>query len=522
MGRSTDRTVLVAGAAPGFDQIRMSRRNVLRLLALGAGSLLAACVKHAPVGQQAPQAALTPEPSARPATEAVPPTALTQPTQKVTLPTAVASPAPTFVSQTTTPAPQDARFFNLHPFIQAHPEAVFIERTNVEAKTDDVAKRGEGQQLARELFALDSASGIPLSHLMAVKANVTCTSGKGNSPQGMGIITDVHFVEGVINGLKGLGFPADRIHLHEGNWLRDGYCAGDLPATGYPEMAQRAGIHLFDLPGGRDMTQQGLDTLKEGEEIIWKDVPDGVVFRRIGYVAPYNQADSWLLNIAKFKAHGMGMTLSVKNLQGMCVSPHVHFCEGVSETLKHPAHIRSDFQPDLQEQVADLHAQHLEAGIPRWDRPGRDWNSGYGMEMWAQRTCDSMSVTKPGLSIIEGIYGRNGNGFLEGPGPGGVAQDFMANLLIFGVDPFRVDIIGTWLAGHEPGNMGLFHIARERGLSAVVNPMEIPVYRWGDGEPQLTSLTSFERVPLRTYYLQQDYGGQRELKYHMLDQPYSY
>jgi uncharacterized protein (DUF362 family) len=338
----------------------------------------------------------------------------------------------------------------------------------------------------------------------------------------MGIITDVHFVEGVINGLKGLGFPEDRIHLHEGNWLRDGYCAGDLPATGYPEMAQRTGIHLFDLPGGRDMTQQGLDTLQEGEEIIWKDVPDGVVFRRIGYVAPYNQADSWLLNIAKFKTHGMGMTLTVKNLQGMCVSPHVHFCEGVSETLKHPAHIRSDFQPDLEEHVADLHAQHLEVGIPRWDRPGRDWNSGYGMEMWAQRTCDSMSVTMPGLSIIEGIYGRNGNGFLEGPGPGGVAQDFMANLLIFGVDPFRVDIIGTWLAGHEPGNMGLFHIARERGLSTVVNPMEIPVYRWGDGEPQLTSLASFERVPLKTYYLQQDYGGQREPKYHMLDEPYSY
>ena len=116
----------------------------------------------------------------------------------------------------------------------------------------------------------------------------------------------------------------------------------------------------------------------------------------------------------------------------------------------------------------------------------------------------------PGLSIIEGIYGRNGNGFLEGPGPGKRAQDFMANLVIFGVDPFRVDIIGTWLAGHEPGNMGLFHIAKERGLSTVVNPMDIPVYRWGDGEPQLTSLTSLERVPLLTYYLQHDYGGQRE------------
>ena len=48
---------------------------------------------------------------------------------------------------------------------------------------------------------------MPLSHLMAIKANVTCTSGKGNTPQGMGIITDVDFVEGVIAGLQGPGVP---------------------------------------------------------------------------------------------------------------------------------------------------------------------------------------------------------------------------------------------------------------------------------------------------------------------------
>ena len=37
------------------------------------------------------------------------------------------------------------------------------------------------------------------------------------------------------------------------------------------------------------------------------------------------------------------------------------------------------------EHVEELHAQHLEAGVPRWDRRlgAKDWNSGYGMEMWA-------------------------------------------------------------------------------------------------------------------------------------------
>ena len=144
------------------------------------------------------------------------------------------------------------------------------------------------------------------------------------------------------------------------------------------------------------------------------------------------------------------------------------------------------------------------------------------MERWAQRTCDSLSVTNVGLSVIEGVYGRNGNGFMKGPGPDGNAEDFMTNIIIFGKDPFRVDIIGTWLAGHEPGNFGLFHIARERRLSTVVNPWEIPVYFWIKENPQPMSLSNFGRVPLRTTYLRRNYHGQMEAKYHMVDEPCTY
>ena len=45
------------------------------------------------------------------------------------------------------------------------------------------------------------------------------------------------------------------------------------------------------------------ETLAEGSEVTWKDCPDGVVFNRIAYIAPFNQTDTWLLNISKFKAH---------------------------------------------------------------------------------------------------------------------------------------------------------------------------------------------------------------------------
>lgn len=414
------------------------------------------------------------------------------------------------------------RYFSLHPFIEAHPEAVFIMRTQVADKTDSEAKKRAGLELARGIFTLSDVPGVPLTHKIAIKPNLTCTSGQGHTEGGMGIITDKYFMEGLIEGMKEVGLPAENMYLREGNWLGEGYCPGDVQSTGYVEMAERTGVHLLDFPTGRKIQELTLGTLQEGTEVIWKDCPQGVVFRRIGYVAPFNQEDSWLLDVAKLKTHGMGMTLCVKNLQGMCIPPYVRFCEGVENTLKHPAHILKDFQPDLAEHVERLYRRHLEAGFPRWDRPGKDWNSGYGMEMWAQRTCDSHSVTKVGLCIIEGIYGRNGNAFMEGPGPGGRAEDFMTNVLIFGKNPFRVDIIGTWLAGHEPGNLGLFHIARERGLVDVLNPLEIPVYLWTSEGPKLTPLTDFQRVPLKTPYLRRDYGGQSEPAYHMLDEPFDY
>ncbi|MFL7871681.1 MAG: DUF362 domain-containing protein [Anaerolineales bacterium] len=420
-----------------------------------------------------------------------------------------------------TPASTD-QFFSLHPFIEAHPEAVFIKRTDVPAKTDTQAKKSVGFEFAQEIFIYGSTGGLPLSRKIAIKANVTHTEGLGLTPDGMGIITDKYFTEGLIEGMKGLGFQSNQMYLREGNWLKDGYCSTDLMNTGYVEMAERTGIHSLYFSEGRRITDLTLENLQAGTEVVWKDCPNGVVFKRVGYMSPYNLTDSWLINISKFKTHYMGMTLCAKNLQGMCVSPHVRFCENDDAISQRPASILRDFQPDFAEHIAALYAQHLKAGIPRWDRPGTNFNGGYGVERWSQRTCDSLSVTDVGLNVIEGIYGRNGNGFMKGPGPEGKAEDFMTNILIFGKDPFRVDIIGTWLAGHEPGNFGFFHIAKERGLSNVVNPRDIPVYIWDKQDPQQTSLSNLERTPLVTSYLCKDYNGQNEALYHLVDEPFDY
>ena len=418
------------------------------------------------------------------------------------------------------PAPllRKAGLLSLHPLIETNPDAVFIKRTRVAVKTDAQAKTHEGAALARDLFVSGGASGLPLPPRIAVKPNLTNTFGKGTTPEGMGIVTDAHFMEGLIEGMKGAGFQADRICVREGNWLADGVCGKDMPMTGYVEMAERTGVQMLEFPTGRRIRDLKTPELMDGAEVVWKDVPDGVVFRRVGVVDPFNQPDAWLLNVAKLKAHGMGMTLCVKNLQGICVSPHIFFCEGLRPARESGSRLLRDLQPDVERRVAELHARHRDAGYARWDRPGDAFNSGYGMEMWCQRICDLHSVTPIGLNIVEGIYGRNGNGFMQGPGPGGLAEDFMTNVLIFGKDAFRVDIVGTWLAGHDPSKFGLFHIARERGLSTVADPMDIPVYLWEGGNPKRAPLTDFDRTPITTPYMPRDYNRRCEPQYHLVNE----
>ncbi len=411
-----------------------------------------------------------------------------------------------------------------HPFVEAHPEAVFIRKTAVTDKLDAAAKKNEGLLFGREYFTPHIDTGIPFEHALAIKPNLTCTSGTGNTPEGMGIITDIDFLDGLFGGIRQTGFPGFNMFVREANWMGNGYCTGEYLVTGQRmnTVTTRHGMHLFDFQSGRNIYDLRLEDLQTGTEVIWRDVADGVLFNRIGYLAPCNDDNSWLINIAKFKSHSMGLTLCTKNLQGMVVAPYVHFCEGVDGTKSRSETERRVFNVDFEQRIDEAYARHAAAGIPRWDRPGRDTNGGYGMETWAQRTLDSISVTPTGLNIIEGIYGRNGNGFTKGPGPGDTPEDFMSNILVFGKNPLLVDVVGTWLGGHEPGNFGLFHIARERGMCPEIDPSRIPVYDWNSGTPQLTALTDLTRTPLVCPYLRRDYNGQSEAYYHLVDEPFDY
>ncbi len=400
------------------------------------------------------------------------------------------------------------KLFCVHPFVQDNPDAVFIMKTNVDVKTNAAAMKEAGLKFADSVLGLteDQELGVPLNHKFVFKPNLTCR-GRGHSmytiERSMGIVTDSNFMEGVVESMQELGIPANQMYMREVN------CAGDLEDGGYVSMANRTGIDLagigtpfYDLPP---------------DQIQWVDVPDGVYFKRIPYLWPVNSPDSWLMNVAKLKAHGMGLTLSAKNIQGTIAMKYQAHCNQYGDHLDI---VKNDYHPDTFNNILANYNQRLAEGVPRWDRPGS--NGGIWQETWGTRCLDNNSATNVGLQVIEGIYGRDGD-FMDGPSAQGIATDYMCNYIIFGMNAFYTDIIGHWLGGHEPGNFGLFHMAKDRGMINHFNPSNIPLYDWDtETGATLAELKDYQRTPLKTYYLQKDYDGGTESKWHLVNEAYDY
>ncbi|MBR9999170.1 MAG: DUF362 domain-containing protein [Cyclobacteriaceae bacterium] len=406
--------------------------------------------------------------------------------------------------------PAASEGFDLHPFIKAHPEAVFIHRTSVEKKTDTEAIYDTAYRLAEGMFVkAPKGKGYANTTGITCKPNWTCNSGPGSDPESrLGITTDCHFVEGFLNGIKQKG-PRKF-------YLRECACPHTWEENGWAGLAEKNQFDLRDL-SSKDFWDLGAD------DLIFRNV-DGVVFKKIGFMAPMTAPDTFLINIAKFKSHQMGITGAIKNLQGIAGKKFHQFCGGHFDIFRtYDKRYHPFFHTDYLSKVRELHEKHKLQGIPRWDtlmdRP--PYGGGLFMEQWVQRMLDSYSVTTTGINMVEGIYGLDGDGFGRGPHEG-KGKTYMSNQVIFGKDAFRVDIIAHWLAGHEPGNFGLFHIGIERGLSDVLDPFDIPVYLWEKGRARKVKPDSFERTPLLTSYLRRNNDGQNEERYHMCDEPFDY
>ncbi|MBI3786969.1 MAG: DUF362 domain-containing protein [Ignavibacteriales bacterium] len=401
-------------------------------------------------------------------------------------------------------------YFGLNTFIENHPDAVFIMRTNVDVKTNAAAIKSAGSLFAKNIFvSKETADGaFPVTSNIIIKPNLTLR-GKWDTrytAEGtMGVQTDCNFIEGMIESLKELGPVSNQFYIREAN-----YAVSDLTDGGYVEMAKRTGVDFKDVSAMVGVISEN--------DLHWVDVPGGIWFKKIPSLWPVNTSGSVLINAAKFKTHAMGMTLCAKNIQGTIAANYVRHCTvlGNEATMDmRPEHISAN----ADSTILQNYERHKNKGIPRWDRPGDD--GGIWQETWATRCMDHNSITKPLINIIEGVYGRDGH-FVAGPNDG-LAKDYMTNILIFGKHTFYVDIIGAWLGGHEPGNFGSFHMALERGLSKYLNPKDIPLYEWkADGSAVVTSLENFPRASLKTSYLPRDYNGQTEDYWHLVNEPFDY
>jgi uncharacterized protein (DUF362 family) len=398
------------------------------------------------------------------------------------------------------------QYFGVNEFIESHPDAVFILKTSVDAKTNSSAILDAGYKLGRSLFvAMPGAGGaFPVTANVPIKPNLTSWS--WDIPpieQTMGIQTDTNFVEGIVKSLKELTIRADTMYICDGNFS-DTRTDGAL----YRALATRTGVNLKDLSGGVSAVS--------ASDLQWVDVPSGVWYKRIPYLWPINSPGSCLINVAKFKSHSMGMTLCSKNLQGTNAQPYIAYCTGWGTTIKGVE--TNDIVADAFATIQANYNRHKDAGIPRWDLPGSN-SGGLWMETHSARCLDNNSVLNPCINIIEGVYGREGP-FVSGPADNnGYGKDLMTNIVVFGKNAIHVDIIGTYLAGHEPGNFGLFHMAVERGQASTINPNEIPLYSWKlDGSAESATLESFARTPIRTLYLRK--AGEEQ--YHMVNETYDY
>lgn len=384
--------------------------------------------------------------------------------------------------------------FAVHPFVEAHPKAVFIRRTSVPSKTDGPAKLKEGLSFAREVLMPVDQAGIPVGHRIILKPNFTSVRNKRPDVENWGTGTDAQFYEGIVMGLKELGVK--KMSFLEANGFHTWNYRGLI------DINERHGVDMNE-PDRRERN------FRDSYEMTWTKVHDPVVYKRIPHFAPVNEPDTWLLNIAKWKSHGMCMTLSTKNLQGLVVKPFVRFCPGWKMVTGVPAFMKQDIHTEVESRVNRYFENHRQLGYARYDSKAD--LSPMAQEIWAHKTCDNYQVLNPGLNIIEGIYGRDGDGF-------GIGNDVLTNLVMFGKDRLTLDMIGMYLGGHEPGNVNLFRIAKERGLLGSFNPWDVEIFEWVNGTPVSRKLNQLTRTPLKTYYLQKD----NEPKFHLVNDRFDY
>ncbi len=208
---------------------------------------------------------------------------------------------------------------------------------------------------------------------------------------------------------------------------------GDSPSIGSesPHGYQR----LLEITGMQDVAHRvGASIVRFDDSATERESPDSAVFRSFLIADAVSSADM-IVNAPKFKTHQLTLfSGAVKNLFG-CIT----------------ARRKIDF--------------HLQAG----DNP----------VMFAQMLVDLLRLVEPGLSIMDGIVGMDG----QGPAAGR-RRNF--GLILASADPVALDAVAWMLGGNNPMDVPMLRLATEQGVGTA-NSAEIEVL----GEAQTALISDF-------------------------------
>jgi uncharacterized protein (DUF362 family) len=367
----------------------------------------------------------------------------------------------------------------IRPEILNNPRAVFLIETNVSASPDAKGNFMEarpqleqaGKKLVRDLFVKGSRKGGST----LVKPNFTTVPERTLSPV-VGINTAPDFVAGFIEGLRELGntnvIVSDR-----------GTDVVNHRRTGIYEVLDAHRISLIEANYDKFSHYRK-------EDLNWHKVPNPVIWKNIPTYRPIGDQDNFFINMPKLKCHNLGLTtLSTKNLQGSVPTAYGHYCD-TWDSLPllcntYGIDFKHDFVEDFQPKVEAAFLKHRDAGFKHWDkeqsyakyqakggwdafkkvkdnvRNKAEFMKGISAlmwdEQWSQRGLDSASAIKPSINIIEGVIGRDGSGF-------DVGKDKLCNIIVVGLSTTEVDVVGSYIMGHDPMQLPYTRIAKERGL----------------------------------------------------------